>query len=334
MLEFYPNCSYIKVSIPMPFVKEKFIIKEEIIAFLYVMRTLNYTQGQAQRHIAKGRLLIDGESMCYTGEKIQGPIEMVFFRPKGKGIRPIFHTNDFMVFDKPSGILVHPNTMSTPYSMLDEVRSIAGDNANSTHRIDMETSGLLLASKHKKAETYLKGSFENHTIKKTYLAWVDGKLTQPFTSKESIKINQDGYENIKHKAYVSDEGKASHTDFIPLYYDELLDASLIECYPHSGRLHQIRIHLFHVKHPILGDPLYGANYAAANDYLELTQTSENRLIQHGAPRLLLHAQSLSFTYGSTFLIESKEDFKAFKALIYPKEKRIFNSSDSYKKVLT
>ena len=308
----------------MPFVKEKFTIDEEITAFLYVMRTLDYTQGQAQRHIAKGRLLIDGVSMTHTGTKVQGNVEMVFFRPKGKGVKPTFQNNHFMIFEKPSGVLVHPNTMATPYSMLDEVRTIAGDNANSTHRIDMETSGLLLASKHKKAENILKTSFEKRTIKKTYLAWVDGKLTEPFTSTEAIKVNNVGYETTKHKVFISDEGKASHTDFVPLSYDPELDASLVACYPHTGRLHQIRIHLFHVKHPILGDPIYGASYAASDAYLDMLQSDEERLIHHGAPRLMLHAQSLQFTYGSKFHIESKEDFISKKGLIVAKETRVFN----------
>jgi len=308
----------------MPFVKEKFHIEEETIAFLYVMRTLNYTQGQAQRHIAKGRLIINGDSMTYTGAKVQGDVEMVFFRPKGTGVRPTFQNHHFMIFEKPSGVLVHPNTMATPYSMLDEVRQIAGDNANGTHRIDMETSGLFLASKHKKAENFLKSSFENRTIKKSYLAWVDGKLTEPFTSTERIKVNKEGYEETKHKVFISDEGKTAHTDFVPLEYDEDLDASLVACYPHTGRLHQIRIHLFHVKHPILGDPIYGATYAASDDYLDMTQSEENRLIQHGAPRLMLHAQSLEFTYGSRFYIESREDFVALKSLIVSPEKRFFN----------
>jgi len=308
----------------MPFVKEKFTIEEETIAFLYVMRTLNYTQGQAQRHIAKGRLIVDGESMTYTGAKVQGEVEMVFFRPRGTGVRPMFQNNDFMVFEKPSGVLVHPNTMATPYSMLDEVRSIAGDNANATHRIDMETSGLLLASKHKKAEHHLKSAFEKRTIKKSYLAWVDGKLTEPFSSTERIKVNTDGYEETKHKVFISDEGKASHTDFVPLTYDEKLDASLIACYPHTGRLHQIRIHLFHVKHPILGDPLYGASYAASDAYLDMLQSEEDRLIQHGAPRLMLHAQSLEFSYRSRFYLESKVDFVSQKGLIYSKKLRVFN----------
>jgi len=308
----------------MPFVKEKFFIEEETIAFLYVMRTLNYTQGQAQRHIAKGRFLIDGKSMSHTGTKVQGDIEMVFFRPKGTGLRPTFQNNNFMIFEKPSGVLVHPNTMSTPYSMLDEVREIAGDNANGTHRIDMETSGLFLASKHKKAEHHLKSSFENRSIKKSYLAWVDGKISEAFTSTEKIKVNKRGYEETKHKVFISDEGKASHTDFVPLQYDEALDASLIACYPHTGRLHQIRIHLFHVKHPILGDPIYGATFAASDDYLDMTQSKEERLIQHGAPRLMLHAQSLQFTYGSQFHIESTLDFRNMKDLIVPKEERVFN----------
>jgi len=308
----------------MPFVKEKFTIEEETIAFLYVMSALDYTQGQAQRHIAKGRLIIDGESMTHTGAKVQGEVEMVFFRPKGRGIRPAFQNNDFMVFEKPSGVLVHPNTMTTPYSMLDEVRSIAGDNANGTHRIDMETSGLFLASKHKKAEKYLKGSFENRTIKKSYLAWVDGKVTNPFTSTARIQVNKRGYEESKHKVVISDEGKTSHTDFVPLEYDEALDASLIACYPHTGRLHQIRIHLFHVKHPILGDPIYGASYAASDAYLDMIQSDKERLVEHGAPRLMLHAQSLEFVYGSKFYIESQEDFISQKSLIYSKDLRVFN----------
>jgi len=310
----------------MPFVKEKYHIEEETIAFLYVMRTLDFTQGQAQRHIAKGRLLIEGESMTYTGAKIQGDIEMVFFKAKGRGRTPLFQNKDFMVFEKPSGTLVHPNTMATPYSMLDEVRTVAGNHANSTHRIDMETSGLLLASKHKKAERHLKGAFENRTIKKSYLAWVDGKLTEPFTSREPIKTNKEGYEETKHKVFIAEDGRASHTDFVPLEYDADLDASLVACYPHTGRTHQIRIHLFHVKHPILGDPIYGATYAASDAYLDMQQSAEERLIAHGAPRLMLHAQSLAFTYNSDFFIESKENFVSQKNLIHPKKLRLFNKS--------
>ena len=187
----------------------------------------------------------------------------------------------------------------------------------------METSGLLLASKHKKAESYLKCSFENRSIQKSYLAWVDGKLAEPFSVSKAIKINND-YTNSKHKVFISSEGKASHTDFIPLEYDEKLDATLVACYPHTGRTHQIRVHLFHVKHPILGDPIYGTTFKAANAYLEDNLTLTKRSTETGSSRLMLHAHSLTFNFGPQFYIESKVDFKEMKNLICPKEERLFN----------
>ena len=308
----------------MPFVKEKFTVPKRMPAFLFIMRQFNFTQGQAQRVLAKGRLLIDGESIFNTGDSIEGEIEVVYFKPSSRENRPLFQNKDFMIFEKFSGVLVHPNTMATPYSLLDEIRTIAGDNANAVHRIDMETSGLLLASKHKKAESYLKTSFESRRIQKSYLAWVDGKLTEPFSISEPIKINND-YSQTKHKVFISPEGKASHTDFTPLEYDEPLNVTLVACYPHTGRTHQIRVHLFHVKHPILGDPIYGTTFQAANDYLEEVLSDEDRMIEMGASRLMLHAQSLSFPYGANYHIESKVDFAGMRELICSKNKRIFNA---------
>ena len=145
----------------MPFVKESFIVPRKMPAFLFVMKEFKCTQGEAQRLIAKGRLIIGGESHFDSGEKIDGEVQMVYFSPSSNGLKPLFETADFLIYEKPSGTLVHPNTMATPYSMLDEIRTRAGEQANAVHRIDMETSGLLLASKHKKAEHFLKNSFEN-----------------------------------------------------------------------------------------------------------------------------------------------------------------------------
>ena len=307
----------------MPFVKEKFTVPKTMPAFVFIMRTFDFTHGQAQRVIAKGRLLIDGESMFLPGKKIEGEVEVVYFKPSSQGTKPLFQNRDFIVFEKPSGILVHPNTMSTSYSMLDEIRHLAGDNANATHRIDMETSGLLLASKHKRAESYLKNAFEIKTIQKSYLAWADGKLTKPFSVNRAIKVNND-YSQTKHKVLIDNSGKSAHTDFNPLYYDETLDATLVECYPLTGRTHQIRVHLFHVKHPILGDPIYGTAFETSNAYLDKRLSKEERMAQMGADRLMLHAQSLTFHYGSSFYIESKSNFKEMKSLICPKDQRLFN----------
>ena len=212
----------------MPFVKRPFHIEKPIKAFLYIMKQFNFTQGEAQRLVAKGRILINGESLYDTGAIINGDIEVVYFEPKGRGEKPIFVDKNFLIFDKPSGVLVHPNTMATEYSMLDEVRTHSGQNANGVHRIDMETSGLFLASRHKDAERFLKGSFERKTIKKQYLAWVTGKVTEAFTVEASICVRND-YSTCKHKVEVCEEGKYAKTEFKPLSYDEELDTTLLEC---------------------------------------------------------------------------------------------------------
>ncbi len=309
----------------MPFVKRPFHVEKPTKAFLFIMKQFNFTQGEAQRLIAKGRVLINGESIYYTGAIIEGDIEVVYFEPKSRGVKPIFVDKNFLVFDKPSGVLVHPNTMATEYSMLDEVRTHSGQNANGTHRIDMETSGLFLASRHKDAERFLKGSFEAKKIKKQYLAWVTGKLTEPFTVDEGIRVRND-YATKKHKVEISKEGKKAVTDFVPLMYDEELDTTLIECKPQNGRLHQIRIHLFHVKHPILGDPIYGTSFEASDKYLDMKITEEERFIETGATRLMLHANTLHFPYEATYHIKSKVDFSKVKRDICPTEKRMFNKN--------
>jgi len=308
----------------MPFVKRPFHVEKPIKAFLFIMKQFNFTQGQAQRLIAKGRIIINGESIYYTGQIIEGDIEVVYFEPKSRGVKPIFVDKNFLVFDKPSGVLVHPNTMATEYSMLDEVRTHSGQNANGTHRIDMETSGLFLASRHKNAERFLKGSFERKRIQKQYLAWVVGEVKESFVVEESISVRND-YTTSKHKVKICKEGKYAKTEFNPLEYDEKLDTTLLECKPLTGRLHQIRLHLFHVKHPILGDPIYGTSFEASDKYLDMNITDEERLIATGASRLMLHANTLLFPYGSTYHIKSKVDFRKAKSEICGKDLRLFFS---------
>jgi 23S rRNA pseudouridine1911/1915/1917 synthase len=305
MVEFYPISCYKEVK--MPFVKKAFHIEKPIKAFLFAIREFNFTQAQAQRLIAKGRILIDGKSIYNTGAIIEGDIEVIYFEPLSRGVEPIFITKDFLVYDKPSGVLVHPNTMATEYSMLDEVRSHSGQNANGTHRIDMETSGLLLASRHKEAERFLKNSFEKKAIQKYYLAWVRGKILSPFIIEEPIKIRND-YSTNKHKVEISADGKYAKTEFKPILYEKEYDATLIECKPLTGRTHQIRIHLFHVKHPIIGDPIYNTSFKYANQYLEGNLTENERYRVTGATRLLLHANSLEFLYGNRYHIVSQIDF--------------------------
>jgi 23S rRNA pseudouridine1911/1915/1917 synthase len=307
----------------MPFVTKPYLVEEEQLAFVFLIRQFGMTQGEAQRVIDRGRLLIDGIAMRDKAARIQGEVEVIQFVPESRGATPLFLNRDFALFEKPSGLLVHPKTMQTPYSLLDEIRTYAGEGANAVHRIDMETSGLVMASRHKEAERYLKHAFEKRTIEKSYLAWVDGKIEKPFVVDRPLKVRRD-YGESKHKVCVSEEGRVAETAFEPIEYDSSLDATLLACYPHTGRTHQIRGHLFHVKHPILGDPIYGCSFQASNAYLDGVLTEEERRVQMGAGRLLLHAQSLSFHYKSRYELHSKRDFHKLKKEICAKEKRLFN----------
>ncbi|MGW8168647.1 MAG: RluA family pseudouridine synthase [Sulfurovaceae bacterium] len=309
----------------MPFVQKHFTIDTPIPAFLFVMRTLKITQGESQRLIHKGRVIAKNEVLKSPGQIISGDISITIFEPEPVDMPPLFSTNDFMLFDKPSGILVHPTTRYTPFSMLDAMRQYGGVEANPAHRIDRETSGLLLASKHKEAEILIKGGFENRMIYKSYLAWVDGKITDSFEVDVPLQKNED-FEFNKHKVTVEKSGKLSHTSFSPVQYDSHLDSTLVQCFPHTGRMHQIRVHLFHVKHPILGDPIYGVPFEISNAYLDKVLSVEDRALYTGASRLMLHAHSLDFSYnGVNYKIKSKINFEDLKSLIVPKNTRKFNA---------
>ncbi len=306
----------------MPFVKKNFYLDTPTQAFIYIMKTLGISQAKAQRFIHLGKLCVNKEVVIDTAKKISGNMELEIFEPADIGIKPIFQTKDFLIFDKPSDILVHPKTRQTPKSMLDCVRFYGGSEANSAHRIDKETSGLLLASKHKTSEVCLKSAFEKRVIKKSYLAWVEGKIKDPFVVDMPIK-KRDNYDTNKHKVEISRDGKSSFTSFIPIEYDEALDATLVGCYPQTGRMHQIRIHLFHVKHPIIGDPLYSRTFDISNRYLDGELGENDRKIYTGASRTMLHAQAIEFEYeGIQYRINSLINFKELKSLIMPKEQRI------------
>ena len=192
--------------------------------------------------------------------------------------------------------------------MLDEVRTFGGEKANGVHRIDMETSGLFLASVNRENEIKLKTMFERKEIKKSYLAWVRGNTDDKFSVDAPIKTRDD-YSINKHKVEIDKGGKEAKTNFTKLLYNQELDASLLLVEPLTGRTHQIRIHLFHMKHPILGDPIYGTTFKTAEAYLEDRLTVNERQILTGASRLMLHADTLEFTLNNRYYIKSRVDFK-------------------------
>ena len=115
---------------------------------------------------------------------------------------------------------------------------------------------------------------------------------------------------VRMMVKVDEKGKSSDTFFTCKEYFPDLDMSLVEASPRTGRQHQIRVHLFHVKHPSVGDPIYGQKDIDIMRFLDKEISPEERKKLSGATRLLLHANRLTFQYNDiTYTIESKEDFK-------------------------
>ena len=305
----------------MAFIDTTYQLDKPMPAFLFLMRHLGVRQNEAQKIVATGRLRVNGEVMTESGKTIQGEITVKTFIPQPRGTKPVFTTPDFGLFDKPSGTLVHPTTHRTPYSMLDDIRHIYGLQANAVHRIDMETSGLLLASRNKEAERTIKIMFEEKKVQKIYLAWVRGRIDKPFRVEAPLRQNTD-FSTVKLKMLVDPTGKPSVTEFEPLEYDPVHDTTLVKAVPLTGRQHQIRVHLFHVKHPILGDPIYGVPTEIAIRYLDKILHPKERLKYMGARRLMLHAQELDFVYeGVRYRFVSRIDFrKAKREIVLPSER--------------
>lgn len=295
----------------MPFVIKKMFVKQKQRAFVFLIRELGYTQKEAQRFIAKGRLLINGEIMDVSSREIEGEIEFITFEPLSKGLKAHAEYDNFVVFDKPSGMLIHPQNRYTPYSLIDELKAQYGREANIAHRIDQETSGLVLCARDKKSEIDLKMMFQDREMKKKYLAMVHGELKEELTiDAPLLRYDDEKSALVRMVVKVDESGKKSLTYVKPLKYFPEHYTTLVECSPHTGRQHQIRVHLFHVKHPIVGDPVYGQSEEYVVKYLDRELDRETRVKISGAKRLLLHANELEFEFnGKKYNIKSSVDFE-------------------------
>jgi len=294
----------------LPFVIKKMFAEKKQKAFLYLINELGYTQKEAQRFISKGRVLVNGEKMMKTAGEVEGEFEFIFFEPITKGLKPTYIEEEFVVFDKPSGVLIHPQTKRTPYSLIDELKFQFGRDANIAHRIDQETSGLVLCARNKTSERDIKMMFQERDMKKKYIAMVHGEFKEELCVEAPLLRTQDQSAILRMVVKVHETGKASKTDFKPLKYFPELDMTLIECSPYTGRQHQIRVHLFHVKHPIVGDPVYGQSEEDMVKFLDKVLTPQDRVEKSGATRLLLHANELEFElYDTPYNIKSDIDFE-------------------------
>ena len=291
----------------MPYILKKYdvIAGEKIDDFL--VDVVKLSQPLAQKLLQKGRIIDDKSRRLQKGHVLKtGFIEVSIYEAISKGLTPIFQTEHFALFDKPSGLMVHPSARSTEYTLLDEIRFYFGEEGSLVHRIDAETSGLVLVSKNKYAQMVLNEMFEKKEFVKKYKAVVEGEINKEIEINRKIG-NSQGL--IKLKMQTSEKGKVSCTLIRPLFFDKQKNQTLVEAIPYTGRQHQIRVHLESISHKIVGDPIYGVEEALVDKFLKKKMSESARIKITGASRLMLHAHYLEFTFlKRTYKFCSKQEF--------------------------
>lgn len=210
----------------------------------------------------------------------------------------IFQDEAILAVDKPAGLPVHPSATYHKHTLsylLKEKYEREGERGpRIAHRLDRETSGIVLCGCTKRDETSLKRSFENHQVEKTYLAIVEGLVAE---EEGVIDISLQGVTDGLHllmKACPKGQGLEARTEFRVL--GRLGNRTLLELLPRTGRQHQLRVHLSEIGHPVVGDKLYGAERERLfMEYIETGLTAK-LVARLGHHRHALHAHRMKFAH--------------------------------------
>lgn len=277
-----------------------------IPAFKVLINALNISMNEAQRLIDKKRVFCNDELVSHKNALLQGQIELIEYEAVPQGLKPLFENEEFAVFDKPSGVLSHPNGRNCEYSLYDEFLHLWGKNACIAHRLDKDTSGLILVAKNQKVAKNLKKMFELRQIHKEYLALVKGQ--SPLEFNVNLPLALSGFKSKMKITPLNEGGKAARSEFKRLRYFEEQNATLVLCKPLTGRQHQLRIHLYESGFGIFGDTFYGLNEEQIENILDKKLSQKELVRLTGASRLCLHASRLCFEYhGQKFDLISHKD---------------------------
>ncbi|HVZ92865.1 MAG TPA: RluA family pseudouridine synthase [Rhizomicrobium sp.] len=302
-----------------------------------------FSRSRLEGLIDEGRVTLGGKTIRDANRRVKPGEEYRLAAPAPRPARPqaqeiplriVHEDKDLIVIDKPAGLVVHPaagNPDGTLVNALiahcgDELAGIGGEaRPGIVHRLDKDTSGLIVAAKSERAMRSLAKQFANHTIERAYHALVWGS---PRAGDGVIEgdIGRNPFDR-KRMAVLRGGGKSARTRYrvIERFGDpDRSFASLIECRLETGRTHQIRVHLTHIGHPLIGDPSYGRARRAprAKTEAEARAFAETE----GFARQALHAYLLGFQHPTahrTMRFESPwpEDFarlvKALRALKKP-----------------
>lgn len=218
--------------------------------------------------IQNGKVAVNGEVIDKPGYKLWPYDELeVDYDKSILDIIPdielpiIYEDGDCVAIDKPTGVLTHTKGRLQPEATVAtwlrrRIHNMTGDRAGIVHRLDRATSGVMICAKHPAALKLLQKQFENRTAKKTYLAVVSGMVTP---DKAIIDLPIERNPKAPATFRVGASGKDAQTRYEVVKFGK--DTTLLELHPATGRTHQLRVHLAHISHPILGDPLYGKSDA-------------------------------------------------------------------------
>lgn len=268
--------------------------------------TPEYSRSRVQTWIMENRVSLDGKA-CRAKQKVWGgesveidarpdPSETPHL-PQEIDLHVIFEDDFLIVIDKPAGLVVHPGSGNRQGTLLNALLHHAPSlsaipRAGIVHRLDKETSGLLVVAKTLAVQTSLVRQLQDRRVKRQYVALVHGTIDKDGT----VDAPVGRHPTHRTKMAVSDKGKSARTHYRVL--KTFSACTLLECSLESGRTHQIRVHMQHIGHPLVGDPVYGKK----------PPPSANAAILSSFKRQALHAKRLAFVHPeSGDLLEFESD---------------------------
>ncbi len=216
----------------------------------------------------------------------------------------VYQDEDLMIVNKAAGMVVHPGfgnhtgtLLNALAFLLDKKALHKGKRPWLVHRIDKNTSGLLVIAKTDAALAHLSKQFKEHTIERTYHALVWGSMSETQGTVDTI-IGRDQYDRKRFVVLPEEAGRGKHAITHYKVLEDFLYTSLVECKLETGRTHQIRVHMKHLGHSLFSDDFYGGNRilkgVVFSKYKQFVENCFSIM-----PRQGLHAKSLGFEHPTT-----------------------------------